>query len=303
MGKAFRIAAILGCAVLVLAAAPALAKKKHHKSAKLGALVTRIGTAGEVVSAGQVSTPSATCPSGSKIVSGGFSAPFVPGAQMVVIASRRTSDTTWSVSAISTGGGGEVLAYAYCRTGTHPISDVATTTVVPGGAGANVIANTTCPPGTFAISGGFESTRGPNAADFVQPMDSTGDTTSWGGFYRNNGAAPQTATTHAYCMGGIKPPAERQDQIQLSQPVFGSVSESSACLSSLKLTKKTKKGRRKLLHALSGGGFLTSFPPAGPALPVHVESHIAAGGVWLDRVVNGGTGAGIIPAQSASVCY
>jgi hypothetical protein len=295
---------IAACAVLVMAAAPAVAKKKHHKkSTKLGALVTRIGTGSEVVVAGQVSTASATCPSGAKIVSGGFSAPFVPGAQMVVIESRRTSDVTWSVSAISTGGGGAATAYAYCRTGTHPISDVATTIVVPGGAGANIIANTTCPPGTFAISGGFESTRGPNAADFVQPMDSTGDASAWGGFYRNNGAAPQTATTHAYCMGGIKAPAERQNQIQLSEPVFGSVSETSPCLSSLKLTKKTKKGKRKLLHALSGGGFLTSFPPAGPVLPVHVESHVAAGGVWLDRVVNGGTSAGIVPAQSASVCY
>ena len=93
-----RVALLLGCALLLLPASPALAKKKH-KPKKLGPVVTATATGNTVSSLGNVSTATATCPSGKQAVGGGFSVPLTSAKSLFVTSSFRSAPNAWTIAA------------------------------------------------------------------------------------------------------------------------------------------------------------------------------------------------------------
>jgi hypothetical protein len=317
LGRALQAAAILACAFLVLAAAPALAKKKHKKHKAAGNPLVTVAAAGNTATnPGVISDATASCPAGTVVLGGGFSAPFNASGQLVVYQSYRSSPSAWSASAVNSAGAGAVTAYAYCRKTSHPITDVVATGTVASGEGENSQVEADCPAGAAAINGGFQTTLGPGANQFLIPEWSIGGgptpggtpaTGYWHVAAQNSSAGAHTITAHVYCMAGIGLPGLHQDQGSLSVGPLGSLTERSAptCPSTPK-PKKKKKGKKKrkprARPTLSSGAFYSPFVPGGPVVPVHTESRIDAG-AWIDTAVNGGSGSGTLTVQSQAFCF
>jgi hypothetical protein len=306
-----RAAVLLGCAVLLLPAAPAIGKKKHKKPKGLGPVVTAIATGTPATTPGTFSTADATCPSGLQAVGGGFSAPYSVAGRVLVIESYRSSPSTWQVKgAVLTGSGGSVTAYAYCRRNTVSVTDVVATGATPPGAGGNANVEADCAPGAAAIGGGFQIGHGPAPLDAAFPEWSIGAGPVPGGtpavgywhvLAQNNTAASHPITAHAYCATGIKKPAIRQDQVTASLAPLTPFTVGSACPAAPK-KKSKKKSKKKPRQLLSGGAFYSPFVPGGTVLPVHIESRID-GKRFIDTVLNDGGNTGSVTAQSQAMCF
>ena len=308
-----RTAILVGCALLLLPASSALAKKKHKKPKGLGPVVTATATGNVVGNAGDISTADAVCPAGLQAVGGGFLTPYSGSSALEIVASYRSSVSTWRASAVDAIGAGSVTSYAYCRKATPAIADISASAPVASGFGHNVLVRAECPPGVAAVSGGFQTTTGPLPAQAVTTESSVGGGPVPGGTpgvgywdvtAQNNASGAQTVTAHVYCMAGIRVPAFRQDQASAFVPQLGSFSQTSSCPPAPK-TKKAKKGKkrkRKPAQLLSAGALYSPFPPGDPSvIPVHVESRIVGTG-FIDRAVNAGTG-GTMTVQSQAMCF
>ncbi len=300
------------CLLLVLPAAPALAKKKHKKPKGLGPVVTATAV-GPTIAAPGISPASATCPSGLQAVGGGYSAPFDGTNRLVVTESYRSSVDTWHVSAFVGSGAGAATAYAYCRRNNKVITDATATGTVPSGFGQNGSAQALCAPGAVALSGGFQITTGPGSSATTVPVESIGGGPVAGGVppvgywtvvAQNNAAGAQTITAHVYCATGLKLPAFRQDQGSAVVPALGSLTQTSACPSVPKPKKKGKKKKKKKpAQLLSAGAFYSPFiPGSSTVFPVHTDSRIVGSG-FIDRAVNGGSGTGTLTVQSQAMCF
>jgi hypothetical protein len=107
-------------------------------------------------------TATASCPSGSEAVSGGFSAPgFDPqfkGASNIPFGSRRTGDDGWTVDGKNFGmTSGTMFSYAYCDTHEPNLAVATKTRTIAGAANGSTAA--TCPRGSEAVSGGWQSPK------------------------------------------------------------------------------------------------------------------------------------------------
>lgn len=107
-------------------------------------------------------TATASCPSGSEAVSGGFATPgFDPqfnGASNLPFGSRRTGDDKWTVDGKNFGGtSGTMFSYAYCDTHEPNLAVATKTTTIA--ASENGSAAATCPQGSEAFSGGWRSPK------------------------------------------------------------------------------------------------------------------------------------------------
>jgi hypothetical protein len=295
---------IAGMALLLLpATAPANAHKK--KGMTLGPVVTATFTGPATTTPGGLSIATATCPEGLRALGGGFTAPFGSQSAMVVTSSYRNSPSSWQVVGTLVSGSGAATAYAYCRRTTLRVTDVAVTGTLPSGSGARTTVAAECARRTVPIGGGFQMTSGPDPAHLPIPNENIGgDRLSgtmlpvheWRVGAQNSNTGEQAIVAHAYCAGGIKRPAFTQKQGSASVPLFGSVTESSACPAPL----KRKKGATRTVRRLSAGGFFSVTVPG--VLPVHSDSRIV-GNAFIGTAVNGGSVTGPLAVQSQAICF
>jgi hypothetical protein len=309
--RAWKLAALLAAAVLLVLPGSALAKKKHKKPKTLGPVVTATAV-GPTIPAPGISPASASCPSGLQAVGGGFSASFDATNKVVVTESYRSSVNTWHVSGFVGSGSGAATAYAYCRRNNKLITDATATGTLPSGFGQNGRAQALCAPGAVALSGGFQITSGPGADSIGVPMESIGGgpvpggvppVGNWTVIAQNNDSPAQTITAHVYCTTGLKLPSFKQDQGSAVVPTLGSLTQTSSCPSVPKPKKKGKKKKKKPLPLLSAGAFYSPFiPGSSTVFPVHTDSRIVGTG-FIDRAVNGGSGTGTLTVQSQAMCF
>jgi hypothetical protein len=298
-----KLLSIIACAILAiaLAAAPAEAKKKKKKKPPLGPVVTTTATGNTVNAPGDVSTATATCPPGTKALGGGFVGPFSGTSAVVIFASYRSGEQSWSVAGVQAGPGtGNATAFAYCRRTTKAVVDVAAATPVPAGVGMTASTSARCPSGTQLISGGFISTSGPSGLDvsFASTNLSTAPGTWSVTALQNGNTTPQTMTAHAYCMSGIRAPTILN--ATNSPPVAPSASNSVTsppCPTPKKPKKGKKKKKKKPRQLLTAGGH------SSPASDFHfyTDSHIGAGG-WLATAVRVGGSTGPFSVTSQGIC-
>ena len=109
----------------------------------------------------------ATCPPGTRVVSGGFASDFsdppVNFPFIQIDASHRSGRRSWTSSGFNDGNAaGDLRSFAYCR----DQSLTAVRSTVPAPVGQFVTATARCPRGTKVISGGFKAS----------PIDTVGDT-------------------------------------------------------------------------------------------------------------------------------
>jgi hypothetical protein len=294
----------LGCVGLAFAlvAAPAQAKKK--KKAGLGPVVT-VTAPGTTPPTSSLSSVTATCPAKTKVVGGGFSAPFNAASTAVVYASTRSSSRAWTVKWLTgTMTTGAATAYAYCRRGAKAIQDVTGTATLPG-TGTAASASAVCPAGKRLISGGFETTTGPSFGSFgiVQDSNSTAANT-WTIREVNNTSGNQTITSHAYCTAGIKPKITSASQAANLSQLQSVTTQGQACPVSKSKGKKAgaSKGKKKPRRRASAGGF--SQPPLAPATtPILIITDSRLNGAsWLNSAVSATPTMGSTSLTTQTVC-
>ena len=108
-------------------------------------------------------TATASCPSGTEAVSGGFAAPgFDPqfnGASIIPFGSRRTGRDQWTVDAKNFGAtSGTMSSYVYCDGHEPGLVKATKTTSIASETNGSAAAK--CPRGSEAFSGGWQSPKG-----------------------------------------------------------------------------------------------------------------------------------------------
>jgi hypothetical protein len=283
-------ATLAGCSLLASGAQAAPAKDpkevKDRDKPRLGAVVAETTTVTTPnVTAMQVSA-TASCEGKRKAVGGGFSTSTSGGSNLMLVhTSVRSDPRSWTNSAIATGNQ-TLTTYVYCRRLAKSPSDVAVSAELPARTeGSQPIATVapTCPGRRKVISGGFASSLGPEAEDFVYPYASVGLGRSWTLSGANNGTTPATLTGHAYCAKQLKVPDLTGGSISSgSEPPGGAVTTASDDCS---------RGK------LSAGGFSGSVPVAGGPLPAVTQSQLV-GTEWRLTSLNlGATGPVSLEAQ------
>ena len=292
-------------ALLLLAPASALAKKKHKKPTKLGPVTTVTAAGPEVNGTGSVSTAVASCPPGTVVTGGGFSIPDRYSPQTTaVIESYRSGPGTWTVSALTSGPElGGVTAYGYCRSSTRPITDAATSQILPGGLGQTTSTSSSCPAGSRLVAGGFQGSHTPATRSVALPQASLSTSGStWTVVSLNNASPSQTVTTHAYCLAGIRPPAivTSQSGSTLGQDQKLSATTPSCPVAKKKGKTKAKKRKKKPAQLLSAGGFSTPTRSSSPFV-LFIESLADSSG-WKNTADNVTNDTGAFSVTSQGIC-
>ncbi len=305
-----RAIALVACLIFALAVAPADAKKKHKKKPiDLGRVATVTVPSNVTNADGQEATATATCPAGLNAVSGGFTSPLTPGSAVPVHDSYMSSPTTWTVSGRNFVGRGGVSATVYCRKTTRaPVTDVASSVLVPGVDAAVGTAAPTCPGASRAISGGFQSTTGTNAGDMLFPKSSLLTSVNTWTVTSINVESTQsfTLTGHAYCMSRIRPPKTLSATVSVPAVQNTSTEASTpVCPAPKKAKKKKGKKKRKKQPAqlLSAGGFSTPLTTlANPPQAAVGASVLGTSGGWFGSVTNATNGVGTLSLTTQGVC-
>jgi hypothetical protein len=301
--RAWKLAALTAVALLALAPASALAKKKHKKAVKLGPVLTVAATGATASESSPVTTATATCPGGLQAVGGGFSAPVVQGSAVVVHDSYVSALGSWTVTGQVADGSGAVSAYAYCRRVPLPILDVSRSTSLHF-SGDNQTVASTCPAGTRLIGGGFQgSVPAANDAVIAPQVNLATSPDTWTVTGVQNQDGTLTLTAHAYCLAKIAAPLILTQTSSGSVAQFGPLSAATpACPVAKKARKKGKKKRkRKPARLLSAGGFATSLFTGSSPLMVFGQDQIANGG-WFAGAVDATNATGPATVTSQGLC-
>jgi hypothetical protein len=168
---------------------------------------------------------SARCPSGSEVVSGGFSAPgFDPtattGPAILLFASHRDGDRNWDVAghnfhqstpspAATEPGSGQLAAYAYCDKHDPKLVVRSKSTTVQALSIGSVEVD--CPTGTEAVSGGFSSPAGGPLGTNFPYTSKRASPGSWKVSAYNPSGMPRKLTALATC-DKAKPGLETRSQ-------------------------------------------------------------------------------------------
>ena len=240
----------------------------------------------------------ATCPTGMKVIGGGFQISRGDPFEIAVVSSERSTPEAWIASALSSSTNpGAVTAFGYCRRSSRPIFDVAQTGTVPGGLGQTGSASATCPTGTRLVAGGFESSVAPGAKGaFPQTNMSTAPST-WSVISINNGDPAETIVSHAYCLAGIRGPTLVSAQ---TSGVLAQDQAETVTTPSCPVPRKKKGKKKKPRKLLSAGGFST---PAPTGEPIGVLSNSSAGSTgWVATLINATNTTGSLSVTSQGVC-
>jgi hypothetical protein len=184
------------------------ASAKKKKKAKLRITeVTAIGSAAGV-SGGPVGSATATCPTGTVALGGGFSSSPAPdeasGSFPVFFESYRNTPTTWISSFANIGPSAhDVTSYAYCAAGLR-VAETSGSATLPASASGGPIGQATavappCPKGRSMLGGGFHNST-PTVSGSVPFLDKSapvGGTWQVGGW--NLSMVPGTLGASGYC--------------------------------------------------------------------------------------------------------
>ena len=181
-----------------LSAGAADAKKKKKKKAGPVVAVTQT----QNVAAQENGTAVATCPAGTTVVGGGFSAGPVDGVTLdgTLVSESRMEGNGWQASAanLDSDSPGVVNVYAYCRKRTKPL--VATSVSIfncfclP-----QIEAVATCPTGLKPAAGGFSAPLTFADGGAIPQMSKRFGAFAWKFLALDQGANPSTITAYAYC--------------------------------------------------------------------------------------------------------
>jgi hypothetical protein len=302
--RAWKLAALIAAALLALAPASALAKKKHKKVVKLGPVVTVTATGATATDSSPVTTASANCPPGKQAIGGGFSAPVVPGSAVVVHDSYLSALGSWTATGQVADGSGAVTAYAYCRNSAVAlIADITNSTTLHF-SGDNQTVTSTCPAGTRLIGGGFQGTvPAANDAVIAPQVNQATSPSTWTVTGVQNQDGTLTMTAHAYCMTRIAAPLILTQSSSGTVAQFGLLSAATpACPVAKKAKKGKKKRKRKPARLLSAGGFATSLYTGSSPLMVLGQAQIANGG-WFASAVDATSATGPATITSQAMCF
>lgn len=262
-------------AALLLAAVPIALVAGVASGAKLktrsGAALIPAGTTGEAL---------ATCPKGTKLISGGFAGEQDGDSAVFTYAANRRGGKQQGASAVNFGAqAGTLTSFAYCQKKAK-LSVRSAQTVIPAGSPTAALgtATATCPKGSTAVSGGF---AGPRETDVdIRPYESrrTGKR-AWTVSAYSFGSAGGTLTAQVGCQkqAGKLKTASAETSVA-SEPATGTA------------TATCKKG----LRAISGG-FLASTQDTD----INPYASFKQGGRgWIVSGLNGGPQPGTLTAYA-----
>lgn len=206
------LASALAASIALTGIAPSAADAKKKRALKPGPVFTE--SARTSVSANEaIATAVAYCAPKERVVGGGFyetppTGPSATGAQGYVFESRRVGARAWQVSSqyfdAPPAEPFTLVAYAYCRSGVPPLSEVETVgTALPPGNTYHVL-TPTCTGKRKAVSGGFRAApplSGPGVLGQVFDSYRAGPR-SWLMRYWNTpplGGGPNSFSAYAYC--------------------------------------------------------------------------------------------------------
>lgn len=230
---------------LALLASPAEAAKK-------GGAKLRTASASEVaLGVGDPVAAVATCPKGTKVISGGFTttAPALGSHWLNVYESQRISARAWRVAGVEIYAGTDTLTtYAYCDATTPKLKVRSATAAIPPIPGSGGVVQAFCPAGTKALSGGFATEPGALAdlAMITRSIRAGGE--RWVVDATNLGPGARNLTAQAYCADVGKVAKLFEDAAVVGPQ--GSL-----------FTATTPKCPKKT--TARGGGFATSTPVGG----------------------------------------
>lgn len=231
----------------------------------------------------------ATCPSGTRVVSGGFASEFsdppVNFPFLEIDASARSGRRSWTSSAFNGGNAaGDLRSFAYCRA--QQLTRASET--VPAPVGQFVTATARCPRGTKAISGGFAGSPtdpvGTTPVLYISESRRAGRRT-WeaSAFSDGNEAGELTATAH--CARAPKPRVARA-RTTLSDTAPNTPFD--------RIVARCRRGERAV-----AGGF-GSPDDSGSATPAFMASRRAGSRGWAVSGFLGNIGA---PIQITALAY
>jgi hypothetical protein len=144
------------------------------------------------------SVAEATCPSGSFVTSGGFTAPS--DQSMIIIQNFKPSGNGWRVSAknTSTSASKSLAVYATCLSGPNvTVTEVSQDYAIPASVGMWGGGTATCPGGQILTGGGW-ATSGPNVKSYSSTMTNLMD--GWDAWAFNTTSNQQPFSTYAMCL-------------------------------------------------------------------------------------------------------
>lgn len=292
-----RLGAIAAIAALALCAAPAEAKK-GKKPKPLGPVVT-VTVIGPVPAPSDLgSTVTATCPAGTQVFGGGFSAPFGETAGMLVHESHRSGPRSWTVTAHNINGPVPITVEAYCRRAKKRsiATFVATETLT--GAGEVRQPTAACPSGRTLVGGGFTSTVGPGGDDLILIQTSNPRNSVWEVSGYNVDPNPLSLTAEAYCMG---PGTKTKLPVGIQSGPASQLTPVSATSAACPKPKKKKGGKKTKQTRMSAGGFIVPMGPPGGPIPFVTESRMTSQG-WLTTASPASNAPGTLSVTSRGVC-
>lgn len=251
----------------------------------LGASVLNTARVTKTVGAEQVDSVTATCKQGTRVVSGGFAAEFIPGGAsplFLVTTSSREGRRKWTTTAANEGEPGDLTTYAYCRD--QRLKRVSETAVDPSSQAGSFTVR--CPGNKNAISGGYAMTPADFVGDTPVYLNSASHRIGndrWRVSTVNNGNDPGELSVFAYCRGGDAP-KERTTTKSLDDPGSTVVTP--------------VKARCKRDERVVAGGFASTGLAKGAAQVL--ASRKRGSRNWLVRARTGGQGA---PADVTSFAY
>ena len=150
-------------------------------------------------------TVTASCPSGTRAISGGFEG-LSSGGIFLIHSSHRTSQRTWSATGVNFGSGtvADFTAPVYCVEGGKRLKvDSASTTVpaIAGGVYGTAATTAKCPKRRRVLSGGFEGTvsDGTTIGDVFPHTSRKAGARRWRVEAINSSMNPGELTAYAYC--------------------------------------------------------------------------------------------------------